>query len=276
MTSPAAQADDVAARVVSVKAGEFLFRQGDAGSDMFIVQQGSLELLKTREGASEPRRVQVVDVGDVVGDLSLFTSQPRNVGARALAACQLLRVDEAALRQLIAEEPEIAVRLMRQLSIKAAERLESEDAALATGARAAAGSRRSAPASASGATIVAPRPVVSPSAKPAAEGVPTLVHHGSGTKVALPKKPEILVGRPDKRAGSAPDVDLSPFDTERTLSRNHARLVVKADGVYVRDEPSARNGTFVNGQRVAPNADVRLADGDRVRFGAVDTIYRVL
>jgi pSer/pThr/pTyr-binding forkhead associated (FHA) protein len=102
------------------------------------------------------------------------------------------------------------------------------------------------------------------------------VHHASGTRLALPKKAEISVGRPDKHAGSTPDIDLSPFDTERTLSRQHARFVVKGEDVFVREEASARNGTFVNGRRVQADTEVPVTDGDRVRFGAVDTVFRFL
>ena len=50
---------------------------------------------------------------------------------------------------------------------------------------------------------------------------------------------------------------------ERMVGREHARIEVRADGVYLVDNHSA-NGTFQNG---APISEVRLKDGDRFQLG---------
>jgi S1-C subfamily serine protease len=57
------------------------------------------------------------------------------------------------------------------------------------------------------------------------------------------------------------------FDTERDLdvSSRHAAIVRKPDGFMLQDLGS-RNGTFVNGQRIA--GDTLLSDGDVIGFGA--------
>ena len=57
------------------------------------------------------------------------------------------------------------------------------------------------------------------------------------------------------------------FDAERDLdvSSRHAAIVRKTEGFVIQDLGS-RNGTFVNGQRVA--ADTLLRDGDVIGFGA--------
>ena len=56
------------------------------------------------------------------------------------------------------------------------------------------------------------------------------------------------------------------FDAERDLdvSSRHASIMHKAEG-FVLQDLSSRNGTFVNGQRIA--GDVVLRDGDVVSFG---------
>jgi S1-C subfamily serine protease len=57
------------------------------------------------------------------------------------------------------------------------------------------------------------------------------------------------------------------FDAERDLdvSARHAAIVSTGDG-YVIQDLGSRNGTFVNGQRIA--ADTPLKDGDVIGFGA--------
>jgi CRP-like cAMP-binding protein len=266
-SQPAKPADDAARVTVSVNAGEFVFKQGDTGNELFIVQQGRVELLRTPANEGEPRQIEMLDVGDLFGEAVLLGAHVRETSARAETAAQLIRLDPDAIRQLIAEEPEIGVRLLRRLARRALERLEAEERALGTAA---------AEKARADSLAAAPRVKETRAPRPPVTGAPTLVHAETDTRIPLPRKLEVLVGRPDRSAGTVPDIDLSPFDAERTLSRQHARLVLTGAGVAVRVEAAARNGTFVNGRRVQPDTDLPLADGDRVRFGAVETVYRVL
>lgn len=55
-----------------------------------------------------------------------------------------------------------------------------------------------------------------------------------------------------------------------TLSRVHATIFREGGDIWVMDENSS-NGTFVNGERVAP--DRKLRDGDEVRLGSHTRIY---
>jgi len=266
-SQPAKPADDAARAVVSVNAGDFVFKQGDAGKELFLVQQGRVELLRALAEDGEPRQIEVLEVGDLFGEAVLVGAHVRETSARAETAAQLIRLDADVIRQLVAEEPEIGVRLLRRLARRALDRLEAEEraqiAAAAEKARA-------------DSLAAAPRVKETRAARPPVTGTATLVHTATDTRIPLPRKLEVLVGRPDRSAGTVPDVDLSPFDGERTLSRQHARLVLTPGGVAVRVETAARNGTFVNGRRVQPDTDLILADGDRVRFGAVETLYRLL
>ncbi|WP_376788646.1 FHA domain-containing protein [Thermoflexus sp.] len=50
---------------------------------------------------------------------------------------------------------------------------------------------------------------------------------------------------------------------ERQISRQHARLKREADGYYIEDLGS-KNGTFLNGQLLAPFTPQRLKDGDEI------------
>jgi pSer/pThr/pTyr-binding forkhead associated (FHA) protein len=60
-----------------------------------------------------------------------------------------------------------------------------------------------------------------------------------------------------------------------TVSRCHALLLREADDLLLLDLEST-NGTLVNGVVARPDAPVRLADGDRIRFGQVTACYRVV
>jgi len=58
------------------------------------------------------------------------------------------------------------------------------------------------------------------------------------------------------------------------LSRRHASITRDADGWHLSEPKPTGNGTFVNEARVGAGAKIKLADGDRVRFGLVETVFR--
>jgi pSer/pThr/pTyr-binding forkhead associated (FHA) protein len=72
----------------------------------------------------------------------------------------------------------------------------------------------------------------------------------------------ILVGR-------APSADVRIDDPR--VSRLHARIEMRDDGVYVEDLGS-RNGTFVDGAPVVSGR--RLANGDEITLGTASIIFR--
>jgi hypothetical protein len=87
------------------------------------------------------------------------------------------------------------------------------------------------------------------------------------------------------RAGAAPtgSIRVVQFD-DSFMSSAHALIGRPASGdrndaftIRDRDNPGpSANGTFVNGQKLAPNETVRLADGDVVKVGSTELLFRSL
>lgn len=78
-------------------------------------------------------------------------------------------------------------------------------------------------------------------------------------------------GHPDEQV---PEIDLAPAPADPGISRLHAMLERRSDGEIVVRDLGSTNGTMVNDDPapIAPQTDVPLADGDRVRVGAWTTI----
>ena len=97
------------------RAGDVIFRQGDVGQDMYIIQDGQVEIVfNTASGTEE--RLAVLEQGDFFGEMAVLEGEPRTAGARALTACRVLPVSGGTFTKLLQENPEIAVRMMRKLS----------------------------------------------------------------------------------------------------------------------------------------------------------------
>jgi CRP-like cAMP-binding protein len=239
--TPERSYDDTAPFIRSGAAGEVIFNEGDPETDLFIVQDGRVELLRAGARAS----VGIAAEGDLVGEWSFFEQQPSDVTARALTDFTLIRLDRAAFERVTGEAPETAVRMLQKL-VRALHE------------------RRCAVAAAS---------VPAERAPAAAPEEAFLIEERSGTRFVLSGE-EAQVGRVDRASGLKPAIDLTPLDTERTLSRRHARILKRGDRYVVREETASRNGTFVNGRRIDAGVDVALKDGDELRFGLVKTIFR--
>jgi NTE family protein len=103
----------VSAEPARLRAGEWLWRQGDPGDSLYVVLTGRLEAVLERP---EPARVlRVVGRGQAVGELALLTDATRSASVRARRDSELLKVSREAFERLLNERPAFAVALTRVL-----------------------------------------------------------------------------------------------------------------------------------------------------------------
>jgi CRP-like cAMP-binding protein len=93
-----------------VEGGYVLAERGQAGSGMFVILEGTVEV----ELANlEPVRL---GPGEFVGELSLLTDTNRLARVRAAGPVRGLAIDRAAFRSLLREEPRIALAMLPVLA----------------------------------------------------------------------------------------------------------------------------------------------------------------
>ncbi len=238
---------------VEIKAEELIFEEGDLGTEMFIVQQGKVAILKRYNGREQ--QLALLGQGDFFGEMSVLEDLPRTATARAASDCRLLQINGSTFDQMLRKNPEIAVRMMRKLS----RRLRETDMRL----REALGSDES----------QAPEMPTADTPAQRTTGPERLVHDLSSIEFFLSADEETLVGRRDPVTGINPDIDLTPADSQRSISRRHAKIFRRDGKFYAREEIGTMNGTFVNGERIETGLPVEFKDGDEVRFGLVKTIF---
>lgn len=102
------------ARGRTVGVGELVFKEGDPGDKFFIVQSGSVEILKDKAG-SEPDRLAVKRAGDSFGEMALLTDAPRSATVRAVEQTNLLVVSRDQFEELLGGDT-LATRVMRSLA----------------------------------------------------------------------------------------------------------------------------------------------------------------
>jgi predicted component of type VI protein secretion system len=269
---------------LEVAAGQAIFREGDAGSEMYIIESGSVEIVRAAR-PNDP--LATLEAGDFFGEMSILEDQPRFASAVARNNCRLLRIDRAAFGDVLAQNVEIAIRIMRKLTARlrrSDQRAQEAHAALdefrrKLGSRAPAAEAAPAPVVQPAPRPVPPAPAPAPSPAPAPLAAPPpaaaparvrLRHAPTGQEFSLEGKDEFLVGRPDPVTGINPEINLSPVDGVRSLSRRHAKIVFSDGQAWLREDVGTTNGTFVNGQKLKTGEPVALRAGDKIRFGSVD------
>ncbi len=100
---------------VEVAAGEALMRQGEPGDAMYISVSGRLRAYLQEDAASPPRLVREMARGQVIGELSLFTDEPRSASVVAVRDSVLVRLDKPAFQRLLASSPQASMALTRQI-----------------------------------------------------------------------------------------------------------------------------------------------------------------
>jgi hypothetical protein len=260
---------------VEIPAGSAVFKEGDPAGEMYIVEAGQVDLVVESAGGGI---VASLGPGDFFGEAALLDGQAHAVSALASTTSRLLRIERAAFADVARQNADIAVRILKQIVARqrhaatrkpaAEERPKAKPAAPAP-APPPAPAPKAVEASAPPPPPAAPPPPA-PAPPAAAVGLALKVA-GSDQLIALDaSRDEFLVGRPDPASGIEPEVNLGPFDGNRTLSRRHAKILREGSLYFVREENGVANGTHVNGERLQSGVKTPIKAGDKLRFGLIE------
>lgn len=113
------------ARVERYFHNEVVMRQGEPGDSLYIIDEGSVEVVVSHNGRSE----KLADLGPsaIIGEMALMTGAERTATVTASVPTQFVVIDREAFRKTLLQNPHIA----EQISETLATRQEQRDATLA-------------------------------------------------------------------------------------------------------------------------------------------------
>ena len=103
------------------RGGDVLFREGENGLEMFVIQSGTVQITKTGGGIERP--LAVLRRGDFLGEMAILNGKPRTATATVVEDVRCLVIDSKTLETMISKNTEIAMRLIKKL----ARRLDTAD-----------------------------------------------------------------------------------------------------------------------------------------------------
>src|ERR1700730_7664027 len=97
-----------------VKRGSTIFSKGDAGNALFAVCRGTVRIsVPSADGRDAV--FNLVNAGEIFGEIALFDGQPRTATATASTDCELMVIDRRDFLPLLKSKPELALKLIEVL-----------------------------------------------------------------------------------------------------------------------------------------------------------------
>lgn len=95
-------------------AGTVLFREGERGDTMYVVQSGKVRI--TKEGADGHKTLAILGPGEFLGEMAILNDKPRTATATVDVDARMLVLDARTFEQMVVSNTEIAVRLIKKMS----------------------------------------------------------------------------------------------------------------------------------------------------------------
>ena len=97
--------------------GEVIFREGAPGKELFLLLEGSVDIVKGHGGRDELLLSRLSAV-DYFGEMAILVDEPRSATAVAASHCRMLTLDGRSFKELILQIPEIAFEIFRVLTTR--------------------------------------------------------------------------------------------------------------------------------------------------------------
>jgi CRP-like cAMP-binding protein len=96
--------------------GEEIFCQGDPADSFFFLAEGWVKVYREREDG-EQVVVSIFSAGDTFGEAAMFIGGRYPASAEAVSPSRVLRIDGAALRRALLDNPQIAFSMLASFSV---------------------------------------------------------------------------------------------------------------------------------------------------------------
>ena len=94
--------------------GEVIFRQGDTGNCMFVIQHGEVEAIAEADGREF--RLRTMGPNEFFGEMALFEEETRTATIRTTKPTRILSIDKKNFLGGIHEDPSLAFRIVQTMS----------------------------------------------------------------------------------------------------------------------------------------------------------------
>ncbi len=94
--------------------GEIICREGDEGSNMYVIQSGKVEVIK--KVPDRELSLRTLNAGEIFGEMALFDRMPRSATVRAVGEARILSIDKKGFFSKVSKDPTLAFNILESMS----------------------------------------------------------------------------------------------------------------------------------------------------------------
>ncbi len=103
----------------SFKQGEYLFHDNDKGNEMFVIQEGEVEVLKKIGG--QEKVLATLQKGEFFGEMAILNGKPRTATIRVSVDSKILVINPSTFEAMIRGNADIAIKMLQKLATRLAQ-----------------------------------------------------------------------------------------------------------------------------------------------------------
>jgi len=96
--------------LLTLKAGQTLFKTGEAGTLMYVLKSGSIDIMVG------DKLVETAEAGALIGEMALIDKGPRAATTVARTDCELVAIDMRRFLFLVQQTPNFAIHVMHVMA----------------------------------------------------------------------------------------------------------------------------------------------------------------
>jgi CRP-like cAMP-binding protein len=100
--------------VLELPWGEYVFREGDEGDCLYVIERGEVRISRNVPGTGE-EALTVLKAGACFGEMAALDRSARSTDAIVHSGCTLLTISRADLERLLDTEKDLANKLLRSV-----------------------------------------------------------------------------------------------------------------------------------------------------------------
>jgi uncharacterized membrane protein len=98
-----------------LKKREVLFRFGELGTSMVVIEEGTIEISVPVENQQKEMQISVLHKGEFVGELALIDGLPRTATARSVEGCRVQEMKRDDFVGFLLDRPTVAISMMSEM-----------------------------------------------------------------------------------------------------------------------------------------------------------------
>lgn len=96
--------------------GEVIFKEGDKGENMFVIQSGKVRITKQTDAGD--MTIAILDAGELFGEMALFDKLPRSANATAVGEARILNIDKKKFFATASRDPSMVFKILETTSMR--------------------------------------------------------------------------------------------------------------------------------------------------------------